>query len=95
MEEISPKSRLTTTLLAAFLGPFGIHRFYLEKTVTAVVMLTLGVAGCFTFWALAQDLGDERGFISLIVAGIWAFVDFIFVVTGRMKDKEGRPIKKW
>jgi TM2 domain-containing membrane protein YozV len=44
MEEISSKSRLTTTLLAVFLGVFGIHRLYLEKTVTAVVMLTMGVS---------------------------------------------------
>jgi TM2 domain-containing membrane protein YozV len=95
MEEISSKSRLTTTLLAVFLGVFGIHRLYLEKTVTAVVMLTMGVSGLLTFWALEQGFGDEGGFIPLIAVGVWAFVDFIFAVTGSMKDKDGKVIKKW
>jgi len=36
MEEISSKSRLTATLLAVFLGVFGAHRIYLEKTLSAV-----------------------------------------------------------
>ena len=95
MDENSPKSRLTVTLLAAFLGIFGIHRLYLEKTVTAVVMLTLGVSGLLTFWALVQGFGDERGFIPLIAVGIWAFFDFIFAVIGKMKDKDGKIIKRW
>ena len=34
MQEISPKSRLTVTLLAYFLGALGVHRFYLGKIVT-------------------------------------------------------------
>ena len=27
--------------------------------------------------------------------GIWALVDFIFAVSGKMKDKEGKVIKDW
>jgi len=27
--------------------------------------------------------------------GIWALIDFIFAVSGKMKDKEGRLIKNW
>ena len=27
--------------------------------------------------------------------GIWALVDFIFAVSGKMKDKEGKIIKDW
>ena len=95
MDENSPKSRLTTTLLAAFLGIFGIHRLYLEKTVTAVVMLTMGVSGLLNFWALEQGFGDERGFIPLIAVGVWAFVDFIFAVIGKMRDRDGRLVKRW
>jgi len=72
VEEISPKSRLATTLLAWFLGIFGAHRFYLGKIGTAIAML-------FTLGGL----------------GIWALIDFIFAVSGNMKDKEGKIIKNW
>jgi hypothetical protein len=70
--DVSPKSRLATTLLAWFLGQFGAHRFYLGKIGTAIAML-------FTF----------GGF------GIWALIDFIYAVTGNMKDKDGKLIKNW
>ncbi len=47
---VSPKSRLAVTLLAWFLGQLGIHRFYLEKYGTAILMLfTLGGLG---IWAI-------------------------------------------
>jgi TM2 domain-containing membrane protein YozV len=48
-ENISSKSRLAAALLCFFLGVFGVHRFYLRKTWTAVLMiLTLGGLGIWT-----------------------------------------------
>ena len=42
----SPKSRLAAALLAFFLGALGIHRFYVGKIGTGVLMiLTLGGLG--------------------------------------------------
>ncbi len=70
--DVSPKSRLAVTLLAWFLGGFGVHRFYLGKIGTGILMI-------ITFGGL----------------GIWALIDFIFAVTGNMRDKEGRLITKW
>jgi TM2 domain-containing membrane protein YozV len=70
--DVSPKSRLATTLLAWFLGQFDAHRFYLGKIGTAIAML-------FTCGGL----------------GIWTLIDFIYAVTGNMKDKEGKLIKNW
>ena len=89
MEEISPKSRLATVLLACFLGIFGAHRFYIGKTRTAIVMLILSVFYLVTvrFWGTV--------IISMAVVGFWALIDFIFAVSGIMKDKEGRLIKNW
>lgn len=103
MEEISPKSRLTTTLLAVFLGVFGIHRFYLDKTRTAVGMLVLGIAGSsilgtvlsVRFYSIDFGATIVSAAIVLIAVGTWAFVDFIFTVSGKMRDREGRLIKKW
>jgi len=87
--DISPKSRLVTTLLAWFLGIFGAHRFYLGKTGTAVGMLILGILGYATMWVWGF------GFLFLTAVGIWAFIDFIYAVIGNMKDKEGKLIKNW
>jgi TM2 domain-containing membrane protein YozV len=35
------------------------------------------------------------GAIMMGAAGIWAFVDFLIIVTGHMKDGRGRLIRKW
>jgi TM2 domain-containing membrane protein YozV len=105
-EEISSKSRLTATLLVSFLGAFGAHRFYLHKMGTATLMLLLGIFGIVSYVLTLAILRHPTfpiwvgivaliGLISLLAVAIWALVDFIFVVSGRMKDKEGEPIKKW
>lgn len=47
---VSPKSRLAVTLLAWFLGQLGIHRFYLGKIGTGLLMLF--TLGGFCIWAL-------------------------------------------
>ncbi len=89
MAEISSRSRLVTVLLTFFLGIFGVHRFYIGKIRTAIVMLILSVFYLVTvrFWGIVV--------ISLAVVGLWAFIDFIFAVSGIMKDKEGKLIKDW
>lgn len=42
---VSPKSRLVTLLLCFFLGGLGVHRFYVGKMGTGLVML-LTLGGC-------------------------------------------------
>ena len=73
MEEpdVSPKSRLATSLLAWSLGWLGVHRFYLGKIRTGILML-----------------------LTLGGLGIWTIADFVFAVSGLMRDKEGRLIRK-
>jgi Predicted membrane protein len=49
---VSDKKRMPTFILAVFLGVFGVHRFYVGKTTSAIVqLLTLGGLG---IWALAD-----------------------------------------
>ena len=89
MAEISSRSRLVTVLSTLFLGIFGVHRFYIGKTKTATVMLILSILYLVTvrFWGIT--------IISLAVVGLWALIDFIFAVSGIMKDREGKRIKNW
>ena len=44
----SNKSRLVALLLCIFLGVFGIHRFYVSKWITGILMLLTG--GGFGVW---------------------------------------------
>ena len=68
--EISEKGFVPTLLLCFFFGFLGVHRFYVGKIGTGVLML-------ITFGGL----------------GIWSLVDFIMIVVGSFKDKEGRTVK--
>ena len=90
MEEISSRSRLATVLLTCFLGIFGTHRFYIGKIRTAIVMLILSILYLVTvrFWGMIM-------IIPLAVVGLWALIDFIFAVSGIMRDREGKRIKNW
>lgn len=47
---ISPKSRLVTLLLCFFLGWFAIHRFYVGKIGTAILMIILMFTGIGELW---------------------------------------------
>jgi TM2 domain-containing membrane protein YozV len=65
-ESVSTKSRLAVTLLAFFLGYLGVHRFYLEKTGTGLLMLfTFGGLGIWTLidfiMAVSGSMRDNQG----------------------------------
>lgn len=69
--QVSDKSMVPAVLLCFFLGMFGIHRFYVGKVGTGILMiLTLGGLG------------------------IWSLVDFIMIIVGSFKDKNGLPLKR-
>jgi hypothetical protein len=56
----SQKSRGVALVLAALLGPFGAHRFYVGKTGTGVLMLcTLGGAGLWYLYDLILVSGGS------------------------------------
>ena len=68
----SPKSRLAAALIAWFLGVFGVHRFYVGKIGTGLLML-----------------------VTLGGLGIWVLIDFVMILIGSFRDKEGRYLSNW
>jgi TM2 domain-containing membrane protein YozV len=59
VEQISSKSRLAVTLLSWFLGYLGVHRFYLGKIGTGILMLI--TAGGFGIWTLIDFIFAVAG----------------------------------
>lgn len=75
-----PKNLIAAALLAFFLGALGIHNFYLGHTGKGVAQLLLTILGSAVF------------FIGPIIAGIWAFVEFILILVRAYPDRWGRPL---
>lgn len=86
MSVTSSKSKTTAALLAFLLGQLGIHRFYLGKVGTGVVQLLLAIVGYAT-------IAVGVGIFVLWALGIWILVDFIMILVGKFKDKNGLPLK--
>ena len=65
---ISQKSFVTTLILCVLLGGLGVHRFYVGKTGTGILMLlTLGGLGIWTLIDLiviaVQHFKDSEGLV--------------------------------
>jgi len=54
----------------------------------------VGIAGIHRFYLGKIGTGIAM-LLTLGGLGIWTLIDFIYVVSGSMKDKEGKPIKNW
>ena len=81
--QYSDKNYIVAALLAFFLGGVGAHNFYLGYTRKAVIQLAMGLMTIFT-------LG-----LSGAAVGIWAFVEFILILIGKIDtDGNGRPLKR-
>jgi TM2 domain-containing membrane protein YozV/Tfp pilus assembly protein PilE len=90
---VSPKSRTVVALLCFFLGGLGIHRFYLGKILTGILMfITLGGLGIWTlvdlFISLFGTYTDSKGLyvskfhsnvapIAITIAFVILFISFL------------------
>ncbi|WP_084957021.1 TM2 domain-containing protein [Thermoactinospora rubra] len=62
-----------------------------SKVTAALLCLFLGVLGVHRFYV--GKIGT--GILQLVTAGgfgIWALVDFVIILAGRFRDKQGRPL---
>ena len=73
------KSKVTAIVLVLFLGVVGAHRFYLGYTGIGIVQLALGVIGLLTG-------------ITYIIVFVWAIIDFIMILTGKLISSNGVPL---
>jgi len=82
----SNKSKLAALLLCFFLGGAGLHRIYIGRTQSGLLMLALTIIGSIT-----SVLGF--GGIIVTIVSIWALIDFICLCIGKLTDAQGRPLK--
>ncbi len=65
-----------------------------SRLVTTLLAFFLGIFGAHRFYL--GKIGTALAMLfTLGGLGIWALIDFIFAVSGYMKDKEGKVIKNW
>lgn len=83
---VSAKSKGAAAVLCFFLGFLGIHRFYVGKVGTGIVLLLLTILTWITVWFAI-------GFIPMAVVAIWVIIDFIMILCGNFKDRDGHMLK--
>ena len=85
----SSRSKVNAAVLAWFFGWLGIHRLYIGRLRTGILLLVMGtidLVGLFIF-------GWIPFFVALtIVLGLWSIVDFINIIRGTMTDGDGQPV---
>jgi len=106
--EISPASRVVALLLCWFLGIVGVHRFYLGKWLSGLLMMALfgSSVGVFIYYVLTAGPGADgsppeafasmrwlMGCFYLVCA--WAFIDLMLIISGNFRDGKGRKVFKW
>jgi TM2 domain-containing membrane protein YozV len=78
---VSDKSRTVALVLLLAFGGAGIHRFYVGKVGTGILMLICALLA-FTI-------------VLLPILCIWLLVDLILILGGNFKDANGLPLKNW
>ncbi len=78
LDSLKPRrSRIAAGLLGIFLGPLGVHRFYLGYTGVGTLML------CITLFTCG---------VGAILTSIWGLIEGILCLFGAMTDADGRKL---
>lgn len=99
---ISPKSRFIASLLAFCFGWTGAHRFYLGNKKLGFFQLSLTVLFAILYSLIGYNkLFDDEilsfvWVITLISSTVfWSFIDYIYILLGKAKDRDKRVVQKW
>ncbi|UNF52537.1 TM2 domain-containing protein [Bartonella krasnovii] len=84
----SQQSKVTLAVVCFFLGGLGIHRFMVGKVGTGIALLLINIISMIT---IPFTFGFGLLGIFLIVIP-WVLIDFIVILTGNFKDKDGCKI---
>ncbi len=84
-ESQSKKSRLARALVCWFFGWLGIHRFMVGKVGTGIAILLINILSIIS-------LPFTFGLGIIFIVTPWVLIDFIAILTGNFKDKDGCKI---
>lgn len=87
--DASPKSRGKALLLVILLGGVGAHRFYVNKTGTGFLQILLTILG----FAISIPFYFVIPFY--LIGYIVVIIDFLKILLGKFKDKEGLYLTSW
>lgn len=82
----SNKSKLIALLLVLFLGGLGLHRIYIGRRNSGLIMLGASILGGITS---AIGVGEAI----LFIVSCWCLVDLVALCIGKLTDAQGRPLK--
>ncbi len=95
---VGNKSKIVAALLAFLLGTTGAHRYYLGYKKQGIIQ-SCGLVSFILGWAIYAPAMVSENIASLLFAlifliyggitSIWAFVDFIRILTGGLKPEDG------
>ncbi|MBL8690133.1 MAG: TM2 domain-containing protein [Rhodospirillaceae bacterium] len=70
--DANKKSVIVTYLLWFFLGWFGVHRFYLGKWISGLILLILTLVAAATYWIVI-------GMVLMAIPGVWWLIDALLI----------------
>jgi len=89
------KNQLIALLLCLFVGSLGVHRYYMGRVGSGVAMLLLYLSGFVAFLFTIRYRGlYVLAAIAFVGFFVWWIIDLISIATGKMKDGEGRELRK-
>lgn len=84
--DANKKSAMVAYALWFFLGMFGAHRFYLDRSGSAAAQLLITIVSCFLMVLII-------GFFSLFAVGVWVLVD-AFLIPDWVREQNNRLVAR-